>query len=136
MIGQIDMKENDIVHDDQYWYEKAKADFAEPEPRHEDQDKEYGKGESPDEKNNLVDLTGHWFVNFGADLETAKIEGSRIITLNGTFDVDHLITILVEHIQDSLPQNAKEILKQDGNNKIVIRAFNRMDNPLNIGVRE
>ena len=84
------------------------------------------------DKKNMVDLTGHWFVNFGADTEDAKIEGSRILTINGPFDADTLMTTLTEHVQDSLPDPAKKILKKSGQ-KIVIRAFNRIDAPLTMG---
>ena len=70
-------------------------------------------------------LTGCWFVNFGVDLATAKIEGSRILTLKGNFDPDNLMGILVEAIYSDLPDKAKELLDQ-ANQKPVIRAFNRI----------
>lgn len=70
-------------------------------------------------------LTGCWFVNFGADLATAKLEGSRILTLKGNFDPDNLMDILVEAIYSDLPDNAKELL-DNANLKPVIRAFNRI----------
>lgn len=84
------------------------------------------------DKKEMVDLTGHWFVYFGVDLEAAKIEGSRILTLNGEFDPDELIDLLVHHIQDSLPQEAKDIISKSSQ-RIVIRSFNRIDPSFNIG---
>ena len=84
------------------------------------------------DKKELVDLTGHWFVYFGVDLEEAKIEGSRILTLNGGFDPDNLIDLLCKHIQDSLPQEAKDIIGRSGQ-RIVIRSFNRIDPSLSMG---
>lgn len=119
--------EKENIYDDQYWYEKAKKDYAEPEPRHEDQDKEYGNYVISNAKN-LVDLTGHWFVNFGIELPEASIEGSRILTLEGKFDPDTLLGTLAVQIQDSLPENAREIIKKS-EASIVIRTFNRIDNP-------
>ena len=80
----------------------------------------------------MIDLTGHWFVYFGVDLEEAKIEGSRVLTLNGEFDPDDLIDLLVHHIQDSLPQGAKDIISKSGQ-RIVIRSFNRIDPSFSIG---
>ena len=119
--------EKENIYDDQYWYEKAKKDYAAPEPRYEDQDKEYGNYVISNTKN-LVDLTGHWFVNFGVDLPEATIEGSRILTLNGGFDPDIFIDVLTAKIQDTLPQNARDIITKSGQ-RIIIRAFNRIDNP-------
>ena len=74
---------------------------------------------------NSINLTGCWFVNFGVDLATAKIEGSRILTLKGNFDPDNLMDILVNAIYSDLPDNVKELLDQ-ANQKPVIRAFNRI----------
>lgn len=74
---------------------------------------------------NSLCLTGCWFVNFGVDLATAKIEGSRILTLKGNFDPDNLMDILVNAIYEDLPDNAKELLDK-ANQKPVIRAFNRI----------
>ena len=70
-------------------------------------------------------LTGCWFVNFGADLANAKIEGSRILTLKGNFDPDDLMDVLVNAIYEDLPDQAKELLDQ-ANQKPIIRAFNRI----------
>lgn len=90
------------------------------------------ENEETDKNTNMIDLTGHWFVYFGADLEDVKIEGSRVITLTGEFDPDELINLLVHHIQDSLPQAAKDIISKGGQ-RIVIRSFNRIDPSFSIG---
>ena len=84
--------------------------------------------ETPRQEKKLVDLTGHWFVNFGADMQDGKMEGCRILTLNGSFDPDTLIDVLVDSIQQSLPQEAKDVLAES-KQRIIIRAFNRIDNP-------
>jgi hypothetical protein len=84
--------------------------------------------ETPRQEKNLVDLTGHWFVNFGADMQDGKMEGCRILTLNGSFDPDTFIDVLVDSIQQSLPQEAKDVLAES-KQRIIIRAFNRIDNP-------
>ena len=89
---------------------------------------ECGKKKKP----NMVDLTGHWFVHFGGEYDTAKIEGSRILTITGEFDADHLLDSLTQHLQDSLPESVQELIKKD-NDRIVIRSFNRIDPPLTIG---
>lgn len=120
-------KKKEDIYDDQYWYEKDREECAESEPKHEEQDKEYGKGESASEKK-LIDLTGHWFVSFGVDSAEGKMEGCRILTLKGGFDPDNFIDVLVSKIQDTLPNYAKEFLDKC-NQKIVIRSFNRIDQP-------
>ena len=81
--------------------------------------------ETPRQEKKLVDLTGHWFVHFGADLPDCSIEGSRILTLNGNFDPDTLIDVLVENIYNDLPEKGKEWLDKY-NQRIVIRSFNRI----------
>ena len=80
---------------------------------------------SENQTSESICLTGCWFVNFGVDLANAKIEGSRILTLNGNFDSDNLMDILVEAIYSDLPDNVKELLDQ-ANQKPIIRAFNRI----------
>lgn len=72
-----------------------------------------------------INLTGSWFVHFGADLPDGKIEGSRILTLKGNFDPDNLIDILVDAIYNDLPEKGKELLDK-ASQKPVIRAFNRI----------
>ena len=82
--------------------------------------------ETPRQEKKLIDLTGHWFVNFGVDMQDgSKMEGCRILTLNGGFDPDTLIDVLVDSIQKSLPQEAKDALAES-KQRIIIRAFNRI----------
>ena len=90
--------------------------------------------EETDNKKEMVDLTGHWFVNFGAQLVSANIEGSRILTLNGEFDPDDLLDLLVKHITDTLPDEAKKLIEKS-EQRIVIRSFNRIDPPIVIGAK-
>ena len=87
------------------------------------------KKDKKTDKKNMVDLTGHWFVNFGVDMQDgSKMEGCRILTLNGGFDPDTFIEVLMDSIQQSLPQEAKDALAES-KQRIIIRAFNRIDNP-------
>lgn len=72
-----------------------------------------------------INLTGCWFVNFGADLPDGSIEGSRILTLKGNFDPDTLMNMLEENIYDVIPERGKEMLNKH-NKRIIIRAFNRI----------
>ena len=74
---------------------------------------------------NNINLTGCWFVHFGADLPDGKIEGSRILSLKGNFDPDTLMDVLVENIYNDLPEKGKELLDK-ASQKPVIRAFNRI----------
>ena len=74
---------------------------------------------------NSINLTGNWFVHFGADLPDCSIEGSRILTLKGNFDPNNLIDVLVENIYNDLPEKGKEWLNKH-KQRIVIRAFNRI----------
>ena len=80
---------------------------------------------SDHQTSNSICLTGCWFVNFGVDLATAKIEGSRILTLKGNFDPDNIMDIITDAIYEDLPDKAKELLDQ-ANQKPIIRAFNRI----------
>ena len=90
------------------------------------------KSDKKKKKPNMVDLTGHWFVHFGGEYDTAKIEGSRILTITGEFDADHLLDSLTQHLQDSLPESVQELIKKN-NDRIVIRSLNRIDQPIAIG---
>lgn len=81
------------------------------------------------DKKEMVDLTGHWFVSFGVEVEEGKMEGSRILTLRGEFDPDTLIDVLTSTVQKSMPKYARELLDKH-KQKIIIRSFNRIDNPL------
>ena len=83
-----------------------------------------GKQEEKEDKN-MVDLTGHWFVNFGVNTPEVNMEGCRILTLNGFFDPDTFIEVLVDSIQKSLPQEAKDALATS-KHRLIIRAFNRI----------
>ena len=74
---------------------------------------------------NSINLSGNWFVYFGADLPDCSIEGSRILTLKGNFDPDTLIDVLVKNIYNDLPEKGKEWLDKY-KQRIVIRAFNRI----------
>ena len=74
---------------------------------------------------NSINLTGNWFVYFGADMPDCSIEGSRILTIKGNFDPDTLIDVLVENIYNDLPEKGKEALDKH-NSRIVIRSFNRI----------
>ena len=56
------------------------------------------------------------------------IEGSRIVTLNGTFDPETFIGQLRDKLIETFPQNAKDALKGQPH-LLVIRAFNRIDPP-------
>jgi hypothetical protein len=71
-------------------------------------------------------------VHFGGEYDTAKIEGSRILTITGEFDADHLLDSLTQYLQDSLPESVQELIKKN-NDRIVIRSFNRIDQPIAIG---
>ena len=88
--------------------------------------------ETPRQEKKLVNLTGHWFVNFGGEFQTMNMEGSRILTINGEFDADRLLDMLTKQIQDSLPDSLRERLEKN-NDRITIRAFNRIDPPLSLG---
>ena len=90
-------------------------------------------GSEETDKREMVDLTGHWFVSFGAEVEEGKMEGSRILTLRGEFDPDTLIDVLTSTVQKSMPKYARELLEKH-KQKIIIRSFNRIDNPL-VGVK-
>ena len=83
-----------------------------------------GKQEEKEGKN-MVDLTGHWFVNFGVETPEVQMEGSRVLTLTGGFDPDTLIDVLADSIQKSLPQEAKDALAAT-KQRLIIRAFNRI----------
>ena len=90
--------------------------------------------EETDNKKEMVDLTGHWFVSFGVEVEEGKMEGSRILTLNGNFDPDTLLNTLTSTVQESLPKYAREFLDEH-KQKIIIRSFNRIDPPIVIGAK-
>ena len=72
-----------------------------------------------------INLTGCWFVYFGADLPDGSIEGSRILTLKGNFDPNTLMNVLEENIYNDIPERGKEMLNKH-NQRIIIRSFNRI----------
>lgn len=82
-------------------------------------------GGSDYQTGNSINLSGCWFVNFGADFPNGSIEGSRFLTLKGNFDPDTLMDVLVENIYKDLPEEGREILDKH-KQRIVIRAFNRI----------
>ena len=82
-------------------------------------------GGSDYQTGNSINLSGCWFVNFGADFPNGSIEGSRFLTLKGNFNPDNLMDVLVENIYKDLPEEAREILDKH-KQRIVIRAFNRI----------
>ena len=74
---------------------------------------------------NSVNLTGNWFVNFGANLPDCNIEGCKFLTINGNFDPDTLMDVLVQNIYKDLPEEGRKMLDKH-NKSIIIRAFNRI----------
>ena len=82
-------------------------------------------GGSDYQTGNSINLSGCWFVNFGADFPNGSIEGSRFLTLKGNFNPDTLMDVLVENIYKDLPEEGREILDKH-KQRIVIRAFNRI----------
>lgn len=69
-----------------------------------------------------IDMTGKWFVNFGY---LDKMEGSRIITLNGWFNQDDLLDKISDAVYESLNDDLKRQL--DGLGAVVIiRNLNRI----------
>lgn len=83
---------------------------------------------SEQQSSESINLTGCWFVNFGADLPDGSIDGSTILMLKGNFDPNTLINVLVENIYNYLPEKGKEMLNKykQPKKKLVIRAFNRI----------
>lgn len=74
---------------------------------------------------NSVNLTGTWFVNFGANFPDGNLEGCRFLTFKGNFDPDTLMNVLMETIYKDLPEKGREMLDKH-KTRIVIRAFNRI----------
>lgn len=77
------------------------------------------EGENPYD---YVDLTGTWLVSFGYGL---YIEGSKIFTLGGLFKKETLIDYLVKLITEELPQEAKDVLREN-DARIMIRGMDRL----------
>lgn len=74
-------------------------------------------------------MSGHWFVNFGSSVDDSKpkIEGSKIIEINGTVaDCDNFLDELSDKIFDTLPQDIKDIAVEN-DLKLIIRSMTKLD---------
>lgn len=74
-------------------------------------------------------MSGHWFVNFGSSVDDSKpkIEGSKIIEINGTVaDCDKFLDELSSKIFDTLPQDIKDIAVEN-DLKLIIRSMTKLD---------
>ncbi len=73
-------------------------------------------------------MSGHWFVNFGSSVDDnkPKIDGSKIIEVNGTVDGDKFLDELSNKIFDTLPQDIKDIAVEN-NLKLIIRSMSKLD---------
>jgi len=74
-------------------------------------------------------MSGHWFVHFGngVDDNKPKIEGSRIIEIDGTVvDGGKFLDMLSDKILDTLPQDMKDIVVEN-NIKLIIRSLTKLD---------
>lgn len=73
-------------------------------------------------------MSGHWFVHFGCDVDDSKpkIEGSRIVEINGTVDCRKFLDELSDKILASLPQDIKDIAVEN-NLKLIIRSMTKLD---------
>ena len=69
-----------------------------------------------------IDMTGKWFVNFGY---LDKMEGSRIITLNGWFNQDELLDKISDAVYESLNDDLKRQLDELGA-VVIIRNLTRI----------
>lgn len=69
-----------------------------------------------------IDMTGKWFVNFGY---LDKMEGSRIITLNGWFNQDDLLDKISDAVYESLNDDLKRQLDELGA-VVIIRNLTRI----------
>ncbi len=73
-------------------------------------------------------MSGHWFVNFGCSVDNnkPKIEGSRIVEINGTVDCDKFLDELSDKILASLAQDIKDIVAEN-NLTLIIRSMTKLD---------
>ena len=71
---------------------------------------------------NGIDMTGSWFVHFGY---LDKVEGSRIVTLNGEFNPDDLLDEISKAIYATLDDGIRKWLDEMGI-VLVIRNLNRI----------
>ena len=60
---------------------------------------------------NGIDMTGRWFVHFGY---LDKVEGSRIVTLNGEFNPDDLLDEISKAIYATLDDGIRQSLDEMG----------------------
>ena len=73
-------------------------------------------------------VDGHWFVHFGAGINAdgPKIEGSRIVEINGTVDCNKFLDELSDKIFDALPQDIKDLISENGL-ALIIRSLSKLD---------
>lgn len=59
-------------------------------------------------------LNGHWFVHFGAGIDTdgPKVEGSKVVEITGTFDGDEILDLLSKKVFDSLSKDIKDLISK------------------------
>ena len=60
---------------------------------------------------NGIDMTGRWFVHFGY---LDKVEGSRIVTLNGEFNPDDLLDEISKAIYATFDDGIRQSLDEMG----------------------
>ena len=78
--------------------------------------------DSEQDEKNMIDLSGHWLVHFGY---LDKMEGSRIITLNGKFDKDTFLDEIGKHIYDTFDEGVRKTLDDLGV-VLVVRNMSRI----------
>ena len=81
-------------------------------------------------KSKMSPLTvdGHWFVHFGAGIDTdgPKIEGSKVVEITGTFDSDEFLSTLAKKVFDSLPQDIQDTISEN-DLTLIIRSLSKLD---------
>ena len=78
-------------------------------------------GEDEIEIKNPIDMTGVWFVYLGVGID---LECSRIITFNGLYDKDTLITDIIKAVYDSFDDDVKKYVDEHG--RLCIRNMTRI----------
>ena len=82
------------------------------------------------DKSKIGPLTvdGHWFVHFGAgiDADGPKIEGSKVVEIAGTFDSDEFLDTLAENVFDSLSQDIKDLISENGLT-LIIKSLSKLN---------
>ena len=73
-------------------------------------------------------VDGHWFVHFGAGIDAngPKVEGSKVVEITGTFDSDEFLTLLSKRVFDSLPEDSKDLISENGL-ALIIRSLSKLD---------